>query len=327
MRYIMKILSYFFITLAIFSFVNCSSDKSKGKEIAEKFCSAMNENDNNTKIQKLLEIETLLKEYGNNSTEFNEAFFDNISCLESFKQKIEFDEKISGNLSNDLRVVPQEYYVTYEDGSLLLKVLVEKTSYTKYSKAFSVGEISILDGSKVQIYKIELYNDNGSNPLLEAEYGAKNWITEHLSLTGYFSDNRVLDYIKGIKNVLKFRYATLILNYKYEDNVSSYNSNDKTEYKDNDNDIKDIDLELDRTSENNFDELLSEFESYVDQYIKVLKKAKSGDLSAITEYPSLFEKAQSLQSSLTNSKDDMSPSQVKKLLKIQKKLIEAAQNL
>ena len=43
-----------------------------------------------------------------------------------------------------------------------------------------------------------------------------------------------------------------------------------------------------------WDKILNEYEKYVDQYIKTYKKAMSGDMSALSEYVELAEKAQKL---------------------------------
>jgi len=72
---------------------------------------------------------------------------------------------------------------------------------------------------------------------------------------------------------------------------------------------------------------LADYESYTDKYIQLLKKANSGDMSAMTEYVSMLEKAQSLQESLSDADDEMTPAQLQKFMKIQQKLINAASNL
>lgn len=71
---------------------------------------------------------------------------------------------------------------------------------------------------------------------------------------------------------------------------------------------------------NNWDALLDEYEDYMTQAVKMAKKAQSGDMSAITEYTSLLEKAESLQKKLESAEKDMTPAQAARLSKIATKL-------
>ena len=73
----------------------------------------------------------------------------------------------------------------------------------------------------------------------------------------------------------------------------------------------------------NIDKLLDEYEKYVDQYIKVYKKAQNGDLSALTEYVKLAEKAQKLSDKLEKAEDEMSVAQMKRYAKITEKMLKA----
>ncbi len=70
----------------------------------------------------------------------------------------------------------------------------------------------------------------------------------------------------------------------------------------------------------NWDALLDEYEDYMTQAVKMAKKAQSGDMSVMTEYASLLEKAESLQKKLESAEADMTPAQVARLNKIAMKL-------
>jgi len=76
----------------------------------------------------------------------------------------------------------------------------------------------------------------------------------------------------------------------------------------------------------NWDKVLNDYEKYVDDYVKFYKKAMSGDNSAMTQYASLLEKAQDLQTSLDQAKNDnsLSTKQASRMLKIQQKMLNAA---
>ena len=79
------------------------------------------------------------------------------------------------------------------------------------------------------------------------------------------------------------------------------------------------------TSSNNWDALLDVYENYVDQYVKLYKKAMDGDMSAITEYVNLLEKAQKLSDQLDKAKGNMTKAQMDRYLRITNKMANALQ--
>ena len=74
----------------------------------------------------------------------------------------------------------------------------------------------------------------------------------------------------------------------------------------------------------NWDKLLDEYEQYVDSYIKLVKKATSGDMSVITEYASMLENAERLSDEIEKDQGEMSSAQLKRYTKITQKLTNAA---
>ena len=58
-----------------------------------------------------------------------------------------------------------------------------------------------------------------------------------------------------------------------------------------------------------------------------MKKAAKGDMSALTEYPALMEKAQEFSEKMENAQGDMSASQWAKYNEITQKMLEAAQEM
>lgn len=76
-----------------------------------------------------------------------------------------------------------------------------------------------------------------------------------------------------------------------------------------------------------WDELLDSYEQYVDDYIALLKKAKNGDMSAISEYASVLQDANDLNSKIGRAKSDLSSSQLARYNKISMKLAKAAQQI
>ena len=77
------------------------------------------------------------------------------------------------------------------------------------------------------------------------------------------------------------------------------------------------------------DKMLDSYEEYVDQYISFMKKAQSGDMSVMSEYPAMMEKAEEWGQSMEDAQEanEVSPAQMKRMLKIQAKMTNAAADM
>lgn len=80
------------------------------------------------------------------------------------------------------------------------------------------------------------------------------------------------------------------------------------------------------TAGNDWDELLDDYEQY-DSYIACMKKVSNGDMSAMSEYTTLFEKANSMNERISNIKGELSSSQLQRYMKLCEKLLNAASNM
>lgn len=89
-------------------------------------------------------------------------------------------------------------------------------------------------------------------------------------------------------------------------------------------DVSEPELEPEPEPTAQWDEVLDEYEEFVDQYVKFFKKAQAGDMSALTEYMECLESAVSLQEKLEDAESDLSMAQVKRLNKIILKIANAA---
>lgn len=74
------------------------------------------------------------------------------------------------------------------------------------------------------------------------------------------------------------------------------------------------------SSSDKWDEILDEYEAYCTKVASCARKAQAGDFSAISEYASLLERAQSLEDKLENAKSDLTSAQVARLGKIASKM-------
>lgn len=82
-----------------------------------------------------------------------------------------------------------------------------------------------------------------------------------------------------------------------------------------------------KSSGKNWDKIITDYESYVNKSIELLKKANAGDMSAMSDYATMLEKAEDLQESLEDADDEMTTSQMQRFIKIQQKLINAVGDL
>lgn len=74
-----------------------------------------------------------------------------------------------------------------------------------------------------------------------------------------------------------------------------------------------------------WDAVLKEYDEYVTDYVKLYKKAMAGDMNALTQYASLLENAQQLQTKLQSAGNSMSAAQATKFNKITQKMLNALQ--
>ena len=111
---------------------------------------------------------------------------------------------------------------------------------------------------------------------------------------------------------------------------SSYSSDsddDDSSLDDDDSSDDDSDTASSSSGSQDWDALLNSYEQYVDKYISYMKKAAKGDMSALSEYPALMEKAQEFSEKMENAQGDMSASQWARYMKITNKMTQAAANM
>ena len=81
------------------------------------------------------------------------------------------------------------------------------------------------------------------------------------------------------------------------------------------------------TRSEDWDALLDSYDDYVTKYISYMKKAMNGDMSALSEYPALLEKAEEFSDKLGNAEGEMSSAQWNRYLKITKRLSSSATSM
>lgn len=80
-------------------------------------------------------------------------------------------------------------------------------------------------------------------------------------------------------------------------------------------------------SKSDVDAMLNEYERFVDKYISLLKKASKGDMSAMADYASYMESAQSLGEKIDKCAGEMNAAQIKRYTEITNKMAKAASEM
>lgn len=149
------------------------------------------------------------------------------------------------------------------------------------------------------------------------------------SVVTEYSGNSPVNREEWAEIVKKAKYVSISASSASFANEKSSSYVDKVdEYGDDDSDEENEDMENDgvivSSSSTDWDDVLDEYEQFVDKYISLLKKASSGDLNAMTEYVSYMEKAESLSDKLSNAEDEMTIAQMSRYMEILNKMAEAA---
>lgn len=241
--------------------------------------------------------------------------------------------KIKGKLSEFLEVVDGTYKISKGDGAfggdyqILVKVKSIATTKEQFDEIHGSNKgnsggmtLSILDETGLPIGGLDKF---------KLHYGEKDKVI-------YLLENQ------GEEDFLKFTvdisYGTEIYENGLPDNINSFevgsevtdykpsaSNNSSSSYSSNDNDEEES--YSSSSGSENWDAVLDSYEKYIDQYIKLLKKAQNGDMNAMTEYAEMMEKATDLAEKMENADDDLSPSQMSRFVKLQTKLASAAANL
>lgn len=211
---------------------------------------------------------------------------------------------ISGNGKEFVKVVNGNYKMKIVNDKVVIPVKLKliKSPNIKNPKMSNIS-LNPIDKSGVQIpitysFSLDSTSDYSKiEDLLNGKVGETKTILFKSILLG--EDNKEKVMIEGDS---------------FEINEANIKSD--TNYSENDNSESTL-------NSNNWDNILDEYEGYVDEYIDFFQKAKNGDMSALQEYPKLMEKAENLQKSLQQRKNNnsLNNSQTKRMLKIQKKMI------
>ena len=269
-------------------------------------------------------------------------------CMVSCGEKVNLNEvtlKVEADLDelgNYLNVVDKEVTIKKADAekdgksgfafksSICVNVL--KAVATDYSFCF---DVKVLDKDHIEIgdinlpdYDIERSKFNWDNNYSDVLTAGKKYavMDDFVSKDDWEAENQE-NWEKICKEGV---YLIIKPNYDSAEYVAySGSSSDETgievEEEEESGVSEDGDDEVSSSSDSeDWDALLDSYEKFVDKYISYMKKAASGDLSAISEYTSLMEKAEEIGDKLDKAGDDLSTSQMARYMKINEKMTKAA---
>lgn len=236
--------------------------------------------------------------------------------------------KVKGKLSEFLEVVDGTYKISKGDGSfggdyqILVKVKSIGTTAEQFDEIHGSNKgnsggmtLAILDETGLPIGGLDKF---------KLHYGEKDKVI-------YLLENQ--DEEDFLKFTVNISYGTEIYEDGLPNNINSFEvGSEVTDYEpsasnDNYSSSNESYSSKKTVSNEDWDKVLKSYESYIDQYIKLMKKAANGDASAMTEYASMMEKATDLSEKMNNAGDDLSASQMTKFMKLQTKLANAAADM
>lgn len=256
-----------------------------------------------------------------------------ISCSGNSKKEVEkqdkttelkpYETKIKGYLSDVLEVSDGSYkFESKQDMFLEGKIQVKIKSIGQGN----AKDYGLQDGNHGPLY-LTVCNKDGQ-PLAEfsniaSDYESDGLLKDMVRKAG--EENWILFGDGFMKEQLPDEATTFIVTSKQieeDKRVSSDSSNSNS-------DDEGEDALFSESGDENWDDVLDDYENYVDKYLEVIKKANNDDAGALLEYPDLLEKSKKLEKSLDKAKNakSLNAKQVKRMTKIQMKMVEAVSEI
>lgn len=250
---------------------------------------------------------------------------------ETFEQKVELtpnESKVKGYLSEVLEVVDGAYTfdfkgssaVSYNSGTGKMQIKIKSVSkgdandYGLNDMSSGPLYLTICDKNGAPVTDFtDIASEQTSDGILKdmMSSNSENWISFEVTIHGgkKLPETAATFFITS-KQIEKLEYSS---------STSTSSSSDT-----------DSDNENTSSSDNKeWDKVLDDYEAYVDKNLKIIKKMKNDDLTAIAEYPALMEKAKDLEESLQSAQKNksLSSKQLNRMMKIQTKMLQATQDM
>ena len=257
------------------------------------------------------------------------------SCGDGTTKKkitLDFPSEISGGLSDYFEITNAVIKIN-KDGEKINKMIIsielQRNDTELPFDGENVGHQNLSNGweypSSIS-FSVDLFDedgmpittgfDEGCNydeelALLTLKSGEKQWIQYNLNYNWALEFDEVMT-IKKVE-------VNSNLHLKSSDNMESSSSETYSSSNSSSN-KKSVGNE-------DWDELLKDYDNYMKQYVKLMKKANEGDMSAMTEYISFMEKANEVSTKISAAGNDISVSQLAEFNKIQLKYATKIANL
>lgn len=228
---------------------------------------------------------------------------------------------ISGDLVDYIQVVQNEYEVVdvkklYGRLSIKIKALqsmpLEKIEENDFELSTSLLGDNGMPISSVEEFKIDYNSKDKLKSLLK--FGSGEEIISLETNLGGYDEGKHASKVKSFTVFSKIKKRKVIsTTAKNHDTNKTINSTSKSNVIDNKLNLRASD------KENDWDEMLDNYEEFIDEYIKFYNKAMEGDISAISKYISLMEKALDLQVSMLKAQNnnELSIKQIQRMIDIQ----------
>ncbi|WP_298347923.1 DUF6591 domain-containing protein [uncultured Dokdonia sp.] len=215
---------------------------------------------------------------------------------------------VKGDLTEFISIENGNYEIADGNGGkMAVKINALKPYPDDIKKLKITFTASLLDAngmplSGVNDFKIDYQGEEKIKTLLKNGIGQ-----EVISFKGFFGDYKSEKYANKVKSF----------------SVSSSLKQKKVKSKSNQTNKAVTSPTSTAKASNKWDKTLDTYSEYVDQYVVLMKKANKGDLDALSEYPSMMQKATKLNEQLKDAGNDLTPKQLKRMTAIQTKMTNA----
>ena len=238
-----------------------------------------------------------------------------------------------GDLKGYLEVVDGNYTLVKPSMDLILTVKLKAIKQLEIGKEFGEIRAELRDENGMPISGASTFvlakegwvtTESENSKVDDALKDGQGEFAVQFKYDTYSSGGGSLGATDAMKIASKKAKTFAIVSSKFKEVSSSSSSVSSSTSSSNNNEEK---TSSNKSGSENWDKLLESYEKYINQYISLLKKAKAGDASALSDYPSMMQKATDLQIRITNASGDLSTAQMERFTKQQTKLMNAANKL
>ncbi len=246
-------------------------------------------------------------------------------------------EFTSGELAKYVEIVDEPAELTYleKDGAIPAQYIRLTVTLKKIKDGFentdahdieitgllAVAMVNLVDKDGMEVQNVSVQSENMLN--LKKLLTGKKGDTAEIIFEAEFHTDEARKWFDEVERFTPYLTGDITVN----SSLSYNNMSDSTsDMEDNDDEEENEDSEAfsSDSDSKDWDGLLDSYEEYVDEYVSFFKKASNGDMDALSEYPSLLEKAQSLSDELSGAQGSMSSSQWSRYMRITNKMANVA---